>query len=267
MAARNCSLVMAETLQHGSPLSHEHLKPFRMKTVIDGEIVAFDADGRPSFNVLQNQLSDKPQLHLYAFDLLILRGRDLTQEPLEKRRYLLRKEIMPLMPESIQFSETFEASVNEIVDAVREQGLEGIVAKRDSFYEPGKRSGAWQKMRINKVHEFVIGGYTPAPRNFDALVVGYREGRKLMYVAKVRGGFTPALRAAVFKQFRGLESDQCPFKNLPEERHGHWGEGLTAEDMTKCRWLKPRLIALVEYLEWTAANHLRHSRFQKLKQA
>src|SRR5260370_11735439 len=88
------------------------------ETVIDGEIVAYDADGRPSFNVLQNHLSDKPQLRLYAFDLLILRGKDLTHEPLEKRRDLLRSKIMQLLPESIQYSETFEASVSEILEAV-----------------------------------------------------------------------------------------------------------------------------------------------------
>ena len=237
------------------------------ETVIDGEIVAYGADGRPSFNVLQNRLSDKPQLHFYAFDLLALRGEDLTEEPLEKRRELLRRKVMPLLPDSIRYSETFEASAAEVIDAVRRQGLEGVVAKRrDSLYLPGKRSGAWQKIRINKVREFVIGGYTPAPRNFDALLVGYRESRKLMYVAKVRSGFTPASRASVFKQFHGLESDRCPFKNLPESHQGRWGEGLTAEDMKQCHWLKPRLVAAIEYLEWTAANHLRHSKFQKLLQ-
>lgn len=126
------------------------------------------------------------------------------------------------------------------------------------------RSGAWQTMRINKVREFAIGGYTPAPRNFDALLVGYYKGRKLMYVAKVRAGFTPASRTSVFKRFRGLESSRCPFGNLPESRRGQWGEGLTADDMKKCLWLKPRLVATIEYLEWTAANHLGHSKFQKL---
>jgi len=237
------------------------------ETVIDVEIVAYDADGRPSFSVLQNRLSDKPQLHLYAFDLLVLRGKDLTQEPLEKRRDLLRRKIMPLLPDSIRYSETLEASAAEVIDAVRRQGLEGVVAKRrDSPYQPGKRSGAWQKMRINKVREFVIGGYTSAPRNFDAILVGYRESRKLLYVAKVRAGFTPPSRESVFKRFRGLEADRCPFGNLPESRRGQWGEGLTADDMKQCRWLKPRLVASIEYLEWTPANHLRHAKFVALRE-
>ena len=69
----------------------------------------------------------------------------------------------------------------------------------------------------------MIGGYTPAPRNFDALLVGYRKSRKLVYVAKVRAGFTPASRDSVFKRFRGLETDRCPFTNLPESHKGSLG--------------------------------------------
>lgn len=107
----------------------------------------------------------------------------------------------------------------------------------------------------------MIGGYTPGGRNFDGILVGYFEGRKLIYVAKVHGGFTPAQRDDLFRRFHGLDTERCPFKNLPETRRGQWGEGLTAEQMEKCRWLKPRLVARIEYLEWTAANHLRHAIF------
>jgi bifunctional non-homologous end joining protein LigD len=80
----------------------------------------------------------------------------------------------------------------------------------------------------------------------------------------VHGGFTPALRAALFKQFHGLETKTCPFKNLPEARRGQWGEGLTAAEMEKCRWLKPRLVAPIDYLERTVTNHLRHAMFAGL---
>jgi ATP dependent DNA ligase C terminal region len=84
---------------------------------------------------------------------------------------------------------------------------------------------------------------------------------KLIYVARVRNGFTPGSREALFKRFRGLERGSCPFHNLPESRKSRWGEGLTAEDMSTCRWLKPRLVAAIEFAEWTSANHLRHSKF------
>ncbi|MGO9607827.1 MAG: hypothetical protein ACLQAT_31245 [Candidatus Binataceae bacterium] len=91
-----------------------------------------------------------------------------------------------------------------------------VAKRRDSLYKAGKRSGVWQKMRINRTAEFVIGGYTPGSSNFDALLVGNYEGRKLTYVAKVRAGLTPALRESVFQRFRGLETKRSPFRNLPE---------------------------------------------------
>jgi ATP-dependent DNA ligase len=148
---------------------------------------------------------------------------------------------------------------------VREQGFEGIVAKRrDSLYEPGKRSVAWQKMRVLQSSEFVIGGYTPGGRNFDGILIGSYEGRELVYVAKVRAGFTPAVRDTVFKRLRGFENNLCPFANLPEIHRGQWGEGLTVDKMAGCRWLKPRLVMTIEYLEWTAANHLRHASFSAI---
>lgn len=101
----------------------------------------------------------------------------------------------------------------------------------DSAYEPGKRSGAWQKMRLNQGQEFVIGGYTPSPKNFDALVFGYYEGSDLMYAARTRDGFTPASRGQLFRKFQGLEISRCPFVNLPEAHPGRWGQGVTADTM------------------------------------
>ena len=233
-------------------------------TVVDGEIIAYDTEGRPSFNVLQNRRGE-PDLHLYVFDLLTLRGESLIREPLEGRRELLRTKVMPLLPDSVRFSETLEASPTELIEAVREQGFEGDVAKRrDSTYKPSQRSAVWQKMRVLQRRDFVIGGYTPVGRNFGAILICDYEGRTLNYVAKVHGGFTPALWVAVFKRFHGLETKTCPFRNLPEARRGPWGEGLTAEQMKKCRWLKPRLVATIDYLERTAANNLRHPMFSGL---
>ena len=234
-------------------------------TVVDGEIIAYDTDGRPSFNALQNRRTTAPALHLYAFDLLTLSGESLTREPLERRRELLRTKVMPLMPDSIRYSETMVASPAQLIEAVREQGFEGIVAKRrDSAYKPRQRSAAWQKMRVLQRRDFVIGAYTPAGRNFGAILIGDYEGRTFKYVGKVHGGFTPAMRAAVFKRFDGLETKTCPFNNLPETRRGPWGEGLTAAEMKKCRWLKPLLVATIDYLERTAANNLRHPMFSGL---
>ena len=121
-------------------------------------------------------------------------------------------------------------------------------------------------MRANGGQELIIGGYVPAPKHFDSIVVGYYEDKQLIHVARVRNGFTPASREARFKRFRGLVRVSCPFQNLPESGKGRWGEGLTAEDMSKCRWLEPRLVAAVEFAEWTAAHHLRHSKYIALRE-
>jgi bifunctional non-homologous end joining protein LigD len=114
------------------------------------------------------------------------------------------------------------------------------------------------------MQDFVIGGYSLGGNPFDAIVFGYYGGDGLMYVARTRNGFTPSSRLALFKKFKGLETPECPFVNLPEARSGRWGEGLTKEKMKDCRWLKPILVGQFEFLEWTPDNHLRHSRFMRL---
>jgi bifunctional non-homologous end joining protein LigD len=130
-------------------------------TVIDGEVVALDEEGRPSFNALQNYGSGQAPLHFLVFDVLILAGKDVMGEPLVKRRELMEKRIFPKFDEPIRYAPVLEGSLKGLVDSVKAQGLEGLVAKRrDSRYEPGLRSGAWQKMRINQGQESVIGGYT-----------------------------------------------------------------------------------------------------------
>src|SRR5688572_18850890 len=160
-----------------------------------------------------------------------------------------------------------DTKLSDLVASVKAQGLEGLVAKRrDSRYEPGMRSGAWQKMRVSRGQEFVIGGYTHGTKTFDALVFGVYEKGKLLYVARTRNGFTPAARAALFKKFARLEIKECPFANLPEPRGGRWGQGLTAAKMKECVWLKPVLVAQIEFLEWTGENHLRHSKFEGLRE-
>jgi ATP-dependent DNA ligase len=130
-------------------------------TVIDGEIVAFDEDGRPSFNMLQNYGSAPGAVVYYVFDVLVLSGRDLRREPLQKRRELLEQKVLPKLPEPVRYSGPLDAALPVLVQSVKAHGFEGLVAKRrNSPYEPGLRSGAWMKMRVNRGQEFVIGGYT-----------------------------------------------------------------------------------------------------------
>ena len=237
------------------------------ETVIDGEVVALDEDGRPSFNTLQNYEPAGVPLHFFIFDLLMLHGREVIAEPLVKRRELLEKHVLPKLADPIRYSPILEAGLPDLIRSVKEQGLEGLVAKRrDSKYEPGLRSGAWQKMRVNQGQEFVIAGYTPSLKNFDALVIGFYEGDRLVYAARTRSGFTPASRAELFKKIKPLEIKECPFANLPEKKAGRWGAGLTAAKMAECRWLKPQLVGQFEFVEWTADGHLRHSKFVRLRE-
>src|SRR6266852_2685243 len=122
--------------------------------------------------------------------------------PLSARCDMLERRILPKMGEPIRYSPELHAGLPDLIASVRAQGLEGLVGKRrDSRYEPGQRSGAWRKMRINKGQEFVIGGYTVGGPTFDALVFGYYEGSKLLYAARTRNGFTPALRDQLFARF------------------------------------------------------------------
>src|SRR4029077_12212600 len=177
------------------------LAPMPDETVIDGEVVALDREGKPSFNTLQNYGSAGAPLYFYIFDLLILKGRDVMGEPLVRRRELLGEHVLSELAEPIRYSPVLEAKLEDLIRSVKAQGLEGLVAKRgNSKYEPGQRSGAWQKMRVNQGQEFVIAGYTPSPKNFDALVIGYYEGSKLMYAARTRILFDSALLLAAGEQ-------------------------------------------------------------------
>jgi bifunctional non-homologous end joining protein LigD len=237
------------------------------ETVIDGEVVALSQDGRPSFGALQNATSSQAAIVYYVFDVMVLAGRDVTAEPLTVRRELLEQKVLPLLAEPVRYAGSLEASLSDLIHAVKTQGFEGLVAKRrNSRYEPGLRTGAWMKMRINRGQELVIGGYTIGTRAFDALIIGYYEGDRLMYASRTRNGFTPALRQQLFKKFRALEIADCPFINLPEARSGRWGQGLTKEKMADCRWLKPVLVGQFEFVEWTDDNHLRHTKFVGLRE-
>ncbi len=217
---------------------------------VDGEIVALES-GRPYFNFLQNFHSAASSIHYFIFDLLVWNDRELTKLPLVERRRLLKS--LKLRSARIRVSERFKSSANDMVAAARQQGLEGVIAKRqDSLYESGKRTGAWVKYRVNRGQEFVIGGYIPGPYGLDSLIVGYYRGSDLVYVARVRNGFVPGSRRQVFEKIRHLVSPTKPFVNLPDTHKSRWGDELTAEKMKECVWLRPEAVARIEFLDWTA---------------
>jgi bifunctional non-homologous end joining protein LigD len=161
----------------------------------------------------------------------------------------------------VRLSPLLQAPSDQVLEVVRKLGPEGVVGKRiGSIYEPGERSGAWIKQRTNLEQEFIIGLY-PRDRGFDTLLVGVYEKKELIFVAKVKNGFVPRIRDELFPALKALQTAKCPFKNLPEKGPSRWGESLTVEKMEQCRWVKPKLVCQVAFVEWTDAGHLRHCTF------
>lgn len=225
--------------------------------LVDGELVAVDDEGRPSFQALHHQSAHT--VVYYAFDLLQIAGRDLTREPLDLRRQLLAAAAQGT---SILVSEPLPGTPAQIEKAVRELGLEGVVAKRrSSRYEAGRRSEAWLKVRFSRRQEFVVGGYKPANAGFDSVLVGYYDRGRLYYAGKVRAGFTPHARVELMRRLAPIERRSCPFVNLPSTRASHWGEGVTADDMAALKWVKPVVVVEVAFTEWTRDGNLRHAAY------
>jgi len=233
--------------------------------VIDGEVVAIDSKGCPSFQALQNRASSGRtwQIVYYAFDLLNLDGEDWTKRPLHERKQKLRE----LVADSeVRYNAELAGSPPSIVRTIQSAGLEGIVAKqRESVYRAGTRVTSWRKFKIDKSQEFVIGGYKPNAGIFQSILVGYYDRKKLIFAGKVRQGFNPSTRRRLLETMRPLLTAKCPFDNLPSSRKSHFGEGITAEEMKELCWLKPELVAQISFTEWTDYGLLRHATFHGLR--
>jgi bifunctional non-homologous end joining protein LigD len=233
--------------------------------VLDGEIVALDSKGRPSFQMLQayQNAAEKPPLVYYLFDCLQLNGKDLKSLPLQQRKQIGEK-LLADVPENLRCSRGINADALQLVQEMQSRGLEGLVAKKkDSQYEPGRRSGAWVKYKWCREQEFVIGGYT-APKGardyFGALLVGYYEGNKLLFAGKVGTGYDQKRLQNLHRAFAERIQPDCPFANLPEKL------GMTRSQMRRCTWLKPDLVCQVRFSEWTRDDHLRQPAFVGLRE-
>lgn len=236
--------------------------------ILDGELVAFDSSGQPSFQSLQNSDQNRPQLAYYVFDLLEVQGRSLIALPWRQRRVRLEKAITPTS--CLALSPVFQESPETFLDRIQTEDLEGAIAKRtDSLYEPGKRSGAWVKLKCHLEQEFVIGGFSePAGsrKHFGALLVGYYKDNDLYFAAKVGSGFTEKKLAELFHKFEPDRISECPFINLPETKGSRWSPGLTASEMKRCTWIRPKWVCQVRFSEWTADDHLRQPSFLGLRE-
>jgi bifunctional non-homologous end joining protein LigD len=238
--------------------------------VIDGEIVALDAEGRAKFQLLQGRGrgGSRPAIIYYVFDLLHFDGRSLLQHPIEERQMALEV-LVGKKTGTVRYSPVIDATPEELLDEARKQGFEGIIAKTaGSVYEPDRRSGAWLKCKIFGEQEFVIGGFTP-PKNsreyFGAILVGYYAGKDLMYAGKVGSGFDRRRLESLHRDFLKRRVEKCPFANLPSSRRSRFGTGMTASAMREVTWIRPDLVGQVRFTEWTDDGSLRHPVFLGLR--
>jgi len=229
--------------------------------VLDGEICALDERGRPRFELIQPRISvsdaasiaaaarSRP-VTMFVFDLLYLDGYDLRGVAMRDRKKLL--EAVFKAGSVVRVSQAFEEG-ESLLEAAREQGLEGVMAKRaDSRYE-SRRSDCWIKVKTVRQNDCVICGYTKGERDFfGALILGVYENRKLVWAGNVGTGFNQALMADIYKRLQPLKAAKCPITPKPK----------IADEVT---WVRPELVCTVKYLEWTRDGKLRAPVFVGLR--
>ena len=226
---------------------------------VDGEIVVHDEAGKPSFQALQPRLGLRwgrkgnvsgaaNSAHLYLFDLLSCDGYDLRGVEFAARKAKLAE--LFKASANVRLSEHFLADGKDLLEAARESGLEGVMAKRlDSLYTPG-RSKAWVKVKFESSEEFAICGWTTGKRNISALVLGQKKGTELVWAGNVGTGFDTATLEDLQARLEKLETAKSPFV------------GVGPED---ARWVKPKLLAEVKFANWTSEGKLRAPVYVGLK--
>jgi bifunctional non-homologous end joining protein LigD len=222
-------------------------------TIIDGEVVALDESGNPSFQHLQNLTGfgtkpalkgmAPPNLNFFAFDLLYLNGYDLRKAALIDRRQLLASILLP--SEIVRYSEHFIGKGDELLQAVRAKGLEGIIAKQAQSRYESKRSGSWIKIKVTTQQDFIVCGYILGEREpFGSLVLGYNKNKKLAYAGNVGSGFTQQSLKGVFEKVKPLITKKPVLSDVPKE-------------IGEVTWVKPELICAVKFTSWTKDDRLR----------
>jgi len=242
------------------------LQKWKITAVIDGEIAVLTDNGVAHFGSLQNWRSeaDGPLVY-YVFDILYLNGYDLKNIPLIERRAILKKNLPP--EDIIRLSENFETTAAKFLANASEIGMEGIMAKKaDSPYVEGERTKAWLKIKGNKRHEVVIGGFTQnegSSKTFSSLLVGVYDKGKLDYIGKIGTGFDDKTQKEILAVMSKLKTERIPFTETPDlnkpSRFQH------NPPKARVTWLKPQLVCEVSYTEITDDGIMRHPSFEGMR--
>lgn len=220
------------------------------RALVDGELVVFDREGRPSFQGVQNA-DEQTEVRAILFDLLVEGGSQLQHQTLAQRRAALQR-LVRGAPAGISLSDALAGEPADLLQAVAELGLEGVVAKDlRSTYSPGARNGRWLKVKCVQSQEFVIGGYSPpkgSRSHFGALLVGYFERGVFRYAGRVGTGFDARTLQAIHTALQPLVVSKCPFRDLPPQAEARG-----------CTWVRPELVVQVRFAEWTSDHLLRHA--------
>ena len=230
-----------------------------------GELVALDSQGKPSFKILQNNLSQSLPIYFYAFDLLNRDGGLLMNLPFSRRRELLER-IFTAPKDPLRLSPLLHAPSGQVLEAVPKLGLGRCRGQTDRFRLRTRRA----IRRVDQApHQPRAGVRRRRLHSWDARVRGVARGRLREQRARLRcegeEWLCAAIRDEIFPALKTLRVAHCPFTNLPEKRASRWGESLTAEKMDQCRWVKPKLVCQVAFLELTDAGHLRHCTFVAMR--
>ena len=242
------------------------LKKWKINGIIDGEVCVLNDKGVAHFGSLQNWRSEADgHLIYYVFDILYLNGHDLKDLPLEERRKILTNNLPK--ENNIRLSESFNTTSTKFLATATKMGMEGIMAKKaDSTYSEGVRTKEWLKIKANKRHEVVIGGFTQnegSSKTFSSLLVGVYEKGKLEYMGKIGTGFDNETQGEIFGKMKKLVTNIVPFSETPDvnkpSRFQH------NPPKAKVTWLKPELVCEVSYTEVTSDGVMRHPSFEGMR--